>query len=126
MRFLGELDFGWGWVFFLAEARALDMRASKAEGREEDIEEIGFRESVWVLRNDGDLKKGREGMRGERSLERRVKQMLGIETHGRSLSINWRRVGRWRGTRSFLFYLERGRAVRKLVEGGEMAGVVGV
>lgn len=76
MRFLGELDFnwGWGWVFFLAEAaaRALDMRASKAEGREEDIVELGFRERVWVFRNDGDLEKKREGMRGESSLEWRV------------------------------------------------------
>lgn len=75
LRFLGELDFnrGWGWVFFLAEAaaRALDMRASKAEGRE-DIVELGFRERVWVFRNDGDLEKKREGMRGVRSLEWRV------------------------------------------------------
>jgi hypothetical protein len=48
------------------------MRASKAEGREEDIVELGFRDRVWVFRNDGDLEKKREGMRGERSLEWRV------------------------------------------------------
>lgn len=41
MRFFGDVDWDWDsdwdWGFFLAAARALDMRASKAEGREDMV-----------------------------------------------------------------------------------------
>jgi hypothetical protein len=46
LRLLGDED--WGWGFFLAAARAPDMRASKAEGREDMAMELGLaEEKAW-------------------------------------------------------------------------------
>lgn len=50
-----------------------------------------------------------------------------IETHGRSLSINWRSGGRLRVARLFMCFFRERKSGGKLVDGrGEMAGVVGV
>lgn len=63
LRFLGEED--WAWGFFLeAAARAPDMRASKAEGREDMVVlGLGFGEKAGLRKEKG-LGGKREEMRG--------------------------------------------------------------
>jgi hypothetical protein len=59
LRLAGDED--WGWGFFLAAARAPDMRASKAEGREDMATELGLAEEKgWRY---GEREKGLVGKR---------------------------------------------------------------
>lgn len=64
LRLLGEEERGRG--FFLAAARAPDMRASKAEGRDDMVKGLGFVEAKG-------FREGEKGMVGKGEKERALR-----------------------------------------------------
>ena len=103
---MGEEEDG---LFLAAKRRALDMRASKAEGREDMLEQ-GFkeeRERGFVRKKEGLEGMKREEDGGKRRLRGREKQVHRRRWHGRIVSIQFEGKGKKKRRKRVVRKLER-------------------